>query len=79
MESVIAAGKHIVMETHWPQGTPEWASADSLRAQYGTVEERWGRVYSEGEEWRRLLEMVHPEMQQFQVCETKKSCGNLDQ
>ena len=67
MESVIAGGKGVAMETHWPPGTPERASADSLRAQYSNLEERWRRVYTEAKEWGSTLEAVHPEMQHFQV------------
>ena len=49
------------MEVHWPQGM------DGLRAQYVSLQERWGKVWKEGEEWGKTLEVVYPEMQKFQV------------
>lgn len=69
IESVISAGKHIAMEMHWPQGM------DGLRTQYISLQDRWGKVWREGEEWGKLLDAVCPEMQHFQVCTNRSySC-----
>ena len=67
MEAVILAGKQVAMETQWPPDTPERAAMDSLRAQYGALEERWKVLSREAEEWEQLLEKVLPEMEKFQV------------
>ena len=61
------AGKQVAMETQWPPDTPERAAMDSLRAQYGALEERWKVLSREAEEWGQLLEKVLPEMEKFQV------------
>ena len=31
------------------------------------VEKRWSKVRAESEEWGRILESLHPEMETFQV------------
>ncbi len=62
---MIASGNRLANESHWTQGTGE-----DLRAQFVGVAPRWEGVWSEGEEWGRLLGAVHPEMETFQVCET---------
>ena len=62
MESVIGSGRQMTMERHWPQET-----AESLRSGYGGVENRWKWVWSEAEDWGKLLEIVLPEMEKFQV------------
>ena len=67
MEAVILAGKQVAMETQWPPDTPERAAMDSLRAQYGALEERWKVLSREAEEWGQLVEKVLPEMEKFQV------------
>ena len=61
------AGKQVAMETQWPPDTPERAAMDSLRAQYGALEERWKVLSQEADEWGQLLEKVLPEMEKFQV------------
>ena len=62
VEAVIALGRTVLAELHAPQSTLE-----GLRAQYSTVGERWKGVWSGAEQWGRLLDVVHPEMKQFQV------------
>ena len=62
VDAVIKSGRQVAMETHWPQGTGE-----SLRSQYGGLEERWRKLWSEGEQWGQLLQSVHPELEKFQV------------
>ena len=62
IEALIASGKQTAMETHWPHGT-----AESVRQQFSSLEERWKKLWSEGEEWGQLLEMIYPEMERFQV------------
>ncbi len=62
MECVIALGRHVIMEKHWPQET-----ADSMRSGYNGVQDRWRWVWSEAEEWKRILEVLLPEMEKFQV------------
>ena len=62
MESVISSGKQMTMERHWPQDT-----AESLRAGYSGVQSRWKWVLSEAEDWGKLLEIVLPEIEKFQV------------
>ena len=62
VDAVLKSGRQVAMETHWPQGTGE-----SLRSQYGGLEERWKKLWSEGEQWGQLLQTVHPELEKFQV------------
>ena len=50
------------METHWPQGTGE-----NLRVQYSGLDERWKKLWTEGEQWGQLLHSIHPELEKFQV------------
>ena len=64
IESVIALGNRLANESHWPQGTGE-----ELRSQFAGVDGRWRKISTEGEEWGKLLESVHPEMEVFQVRE----------
>ena len=40
---------------------------DSLRSEFSAVEMRWSKIKTELEEWGRLLESLHPEMETFQV------------
>ena len=40
---------------------------DSLRSEFSAVERRWSKVRMESEEWGKLLESLHPEMEAFQV------------
>ena len=40
---------------------------DSLRGEFTAVERRWKKVKTESEEWGRVLELLHPEMETFQV------------
>ena len=67
IEAVIQAGRSGLLEIQWPGGSPERARMDALRKEFSSVEERWGRVRSEGVEWGRVLETVHPEMEELQV------------
>ena len=41
---------------------------DSLRGEFAVVERRWSKIKTESEEWGKLLESIHPEMETFQVC-----------
>lgn len=63
VEAVIKSGRQVAMETQWPQGTGE-----SLRSQFSGLEERWRKLWTEGERWGKLLQSVHPELERFQVC-----------
>ena len=45
---------------------------DSLRSEFLAVEKRWMRVNGESEEWGKLLESIHPEMETFQVTNTPR-------
>jgi len=62
METVITSGRHMMMERHWPKET-----AEGLKAGCSGVENRWKWVWSEAEEWGKLLDEVLPEMEKFQV------------
>ena len=62
VEAVIKSGRQVAMETQWPQGTGE-----SLRSQFSGLEERWKKLWAEGEQWGKLLQSVHPELEKFQV------------
>ena len=46
---------------------PERSRMDSLRSEFLAVEKRWSKVRAESEEWGRILESLHPEMETFQV------------
>ena len=73
VDAVIKSGRQVAMETHWPQGTGE-----SLRSQYGGLEERWRKLWSEGEQWGQLLQSVHPELEKFQVrYDTLQRCTRI--
>ena len=73
VDAVIKSGRQVAMETHWPQGTGE-----SLRSQYGGLEERWRKLWSEGEQWGQLLQSVHPELEKFQVLyDTLQRCTRI--
>ena len=74
VKAVIASGSRLANDTHWKQGAGE-----NLQEQFRGVASRWERVWCEGEEWGRLLEGVHPEMEAFQVgqCDMyTTSCDN---
>ena len=62
MESVIVSGRQVNNERHWPQET-----AESMRSGYSGMESRWKWVWSEAEDWGKLLDIVLPEMEKFQV------------
>ena len=72
VDAVLKSGRQVAMETHWPQGTGE-----SLRSQYSGLEERWRKLWSEGEQWGQLLQTVHPELEKFQVPYTLFSTNNI--
>ncbi|CAI8007197.1 Dystrophin, partial [Geodia barretti] len=67
MEAVIQAGRSSLLDVHWPLGTPERSRMDSLRSEFLAVEKRWSKVRAESEEWGRILESLHPEMETFQT------------
>ena len=69
MESVITSGRQMTTERHWPQET-----AEGLRSGYSGVENRWKWVWSEAEDWGKLLEIVLPEMEKFQVGHHGTTC-----
>ena len=52
----------MTLERHWPPET-----AESLKTGYGGLESRWKWVWSEADDWGKLLEIVLPEMERFQV------------
>ena len=66
MDRVISTGRIMMMERQWPQETSE-----SLKTGCSGVENRWKWVWSEAEDWGRLLEAVLPEMDKFQVRRTQ--------
>ena len=67
LEVVVQAGRSGLLEVQWPAGSPQRARMDALRTEFASVEERWGRVRGESGEWGRVLETVHPEMEELQV------------
>ena len=62
MMFVIPSGRQGNSDRLWPQ-----EAAESMRLGYSGMESRWKWMWSEAEDWGKLLDIVLSEIEKFQV------------